>query len=575
MDAPFLSWPLRPELLTSLQAQGFTDPTDVQKATFPAVLEGRDVVVQSRTGTGKTLAFGLPLLQRLERGRGPVEVLIVLPTRELAAQVAGALGKLAEAVGVGVLVIAGGGSYRDQHMGLKGGAKVIVGTPGRLVDHIERKSLDLTRCVTLVLDEADEMLDMGFAEDLDKITAALPESRQTLLFSATLPSETRALAAKNLREPVTISVSIGLTAAPEIHHVAYECHREYKLDALVNVLHVENPALALIFCHTKVETEAVAERLGAEDFEVAFLHGDLAQAERNRTLAAFRRRQVRLLVATDVAARGIDVKGVTHVFNLGVTAQAETYVHRVGRTGRAGQSGTAVTFVPPQDMSRFRRILGKASIQLELRTVPQVEEVRARLRAGFQAALAETVTSVEPRIRSLADDLLAQMGPTDLVAALLQGNPAASALYDAGRDVPVPRPKRGPVRPGPFDGPPGPSGPPRDDARRDDRPPRKLSEWQDPGMERIWLGVGREHGLNPARLVSMASNEARVPREAFGPIAIHAWFTFFDVQDREAERVVETMRRLTWDGRPMRANLVPRVGEGGGPSARSGPPRRR
>ncbi|HEY9724245.1 MAG TPA: DEAD/DEAH box helicase, partial [Oscillatoriaceae cyanobacterium] len=297
MDPRFTDWELRPELLEGLARQELTNPTPVQQQAFPLVLEGRDLLVQSRTGTGKTLAFGLPILQRLSPEPGPVTALVVLPTRELAQQVSGALGRLAKPLGVEIATLFGGGSYRDQLRALRG-ARLVVGTPGRLCDHLERGSLDLSACTTLVLDEADEMLDMGFADELDRILTALPAERQSLLFSATMASEMRALAQKTLRDPITLAISSGLTAAPEIRHVGYEVFPDHKIDALVNVLHAERPELAIVFCHTKAETQDLATRLQDEGFKASHLNGDLPQVERTRTLGAFRRRQITILVAT-------------------------------------------------------------------------------------------------------------------------------------------------------------------------------------------------------------------------------------------------------------------------------------
>ncbi|MFN3431453.1 MAG: DEAD/DEAH box helicase, partial [Candidatus Sericytochromatia bacterium] len=242
---PFPQWELRQELLDGLAAQGFTEPTPVQQEAFPLVLAGRDLLVQSRTGTGKTLAFGLPILQRIQGTPGPVEALIVLPTRELALQVSSALSRLARPLGVEIATLYGGGSYRDQNRALNGGARLVVATPGRLCDHIDKGSVNLTQCRTLVLDEADEMLDMGFADELDKILNAVNDDRQSLLFSATMAPEMRTLAEKTLRNPHTLAISSGLTAAPSIEHVAYEVFREHRLDALLNVLHAEQPHLAI------------------------------------------------------------------------------------------------------------------------------------------------------------------------------------------------------------------------------------------------------------------------------------------------------------------------------------------
>ncbi|MEB3198888.1 MAG: DEAD/DEAH box helicase [Candidatus Sericytochromatia bacterium] len=593
---PFTSWELRPELLAGLEAQGLQTPTPVQSEAFPAVLSGRDLLVQSRTGTGKTYAFALPILQRLPVTERPrVDALIVLPTRELALQVATSITKLARPMGVEVAAVYGGGSYRDQLRAIAHGARIVVGTPGRLVDHLERERLDLSSCRTLVLDEADEMLDLGFAEELERIFSALPADRQSLLFSATLAPEIRALATKTLREPQEIRLSQGGKSAPEIQHVAYECFAEAKTDALVNVLHVDQPALAIVFCHTKLETEQIAERLREEGFSAGFLNGDLPQEARSRTLNQFRRGLIDLLVATDVAARGIDVKGVSHVYNLGVPRDPESYIHRVGRTGRAGASGEAVTFVPPRDAARFRRMLINAGVEIKTKPVPQPSDVRTKLRERFHEQLtARIATGPDPDYLALASELLGYIEPADLVAALLAGNEDARATLSAGNDIVVPRrPSPVAAASGPARAKPSPRGAkgdrpgeaapargarggetPKGQAGTDrpskgevrafvpdgeegpKRPLRRLSEHHEPGFTRLWLNQGKSHGLTRGALVKLVCGVGNVQGAAIGAIAIHPHFAFFDVRDADARRVSTQLNGMNYRGRALKANVV-------------------
>jgi ATP-dependent RNA helicase DeaD len=596
----FAEWPLREELRAGLEELGIETPTPVQTGAFPLVLEGRDLLVQSRTGTGKTLAFGLPLLQRLAEQEAPrprtPQVLVVLPTRELAIQVAGALGRMARPLGMEVATLFGGGFYRDQLRSLERGAPIVVGTPGRLCDHLERKSLDLSACMTLVLDEADEILDMGFAEELDQILAALPTERQSLLFSATMAPGTRALADKTLRDPQNLAISSGLTSAPEIAHVGYECFPDKKADALVNILHVDRPGLAIVFCHTKAETESLTDRLREEGFQSGHLNGDLPQAERTRVLNAFRRGHIEVLVATDVAARGIDVKGVSHVYNLGVPRDPETYIHRTGRTGRAGASGTAVTFVIPRDAPRFRRMLQNAGIKVDMKLLPQAADVRKKLREVFHEKLAERVErGPDADMLVLADELLAYIEPRDLVTALLEGDEAVKAALAAGVDLPQPRkpeprvaqvawdygnkpgqapggPKAPradrPDRPMKADNRPGRGPRPMTEGQQQDpdggeqdgrRPPRKLSEHHEPGMQRIWLNQGKAHRLMPGRLVQMVCSASGLKGDAIGAIAIHPFFCFFDVREGDAARVVGLLNGMSANGKQLKANLVERA----------------
>ena len=537
-SVPFSQWELRVGLVAALAEQGITVPTEVQQRCWPLVQAGRDLLVQSRTGTGKTLAFGLPILQGLPDGPGPVDALVVLPTRELAMQVATALGRL----GAKPALLYGGGAYSEQFRDLRAGARIVVGTPGRLCDHLSRGTLDLSTCRTLVLDEADEILDLGFADEVDRLLEALPAGRQSLLFSATLPPDMQALAAKTLRDPETVAVSTGLSVAVEIRHVAYEVHREFRSDALSNVLHVENPELAIIFCHTRAETEELAERLRGDGFRAAALHGDMAQAERTRTLNAFRRRQLRLLVATDVAARGIDVRGVTHVFNLAVPQSAETYIHRVGRTGRAGDSGMAVTFVAPRDALRFRRLLASAKVELQVRPLPQAEDVRRRLRESYHATVCRRLAEgVDPGLRLLAEELLAYLEPADALCALLGGDPAAQAVLGAGLEVPVPKKPR-PAAP----------------VARSAADRVASASPAQPGRRQVQVNVGRRDGLSLATLVRLLRKATGMPARAFGAITLFPHNSVVEVRAEEAERVAHLIEGHPFGSGVLKARCLPR-----------------
>jgi len=423
---------------------------------------------------------------------------------------------------------------------LRAGARSVVGTPGRRCDHLSRGTLDLSTCRTLVLDEADEILDLGFADELDRLLEALPAQRQSLLFSATLAPDMQALAAKTLRNPETVAVSTGLSVAVEIRHVAYEVHREFRSDALSNVLHVESPELAIIFCHTRAETEELAERLRGDGFQSAALHGDMAQAERTRTLNAFRRRQLRLLVATDVAARGIDVRGVTHVFNLAVPQSAETYIHRVGRTGRAGDSGMAVTFVAPRDAMRFRRLLASAKVELQVRPLPQADDVRRRLRESYHGTVCRRLAEgVDPGLRVLAEELLAYMEPADALCALLGGDPAAQAVLGAGLEVPVPRMPRAaaPVA--------------RSNASRAAASPTG------PGTRQVQVNVGRRDGLILATMVRLLRSATGMPARAFGSITLFPHSSVVEVRADEAERVAHLLEGHSFGSGVLKARCLP------------------
>ncbi|MCR5660976.1 MAG: DEAD/DEAH box helicase [bacterium] len=531
---PFSQWDISPEIKEKLLDQGITVPTPVQQECWNHAGAGRDLLVQSRTGTGKTFAFALPLLSRMEGGRGKAEILVVLPTRELAMQVSEAF----ESIGAETALLYGGSGYGEQFAALKAGIRIIIGTPGRILDHINKGTLDLSVCRTLVLDEADEILDMGFADELNAIFDTLPAVRQTLLFSATLPPEMEELASRTLRDPQRISISSGLAAATDVRHFAYEVLRDYRSDALSNVLHTEDPASAIIFCHTKAETEEINERLRADGFLCSALHGDMAQSERTRTLNAFRRRQLRFLVATDVAARGIDVRGITHVFNLSVPRNAETYIHRIGRTGRAGDRGTAVTFVAPRDMMRFRNLLKAAGITLEMRNLPQAEDVRISLRANFHALLCRRLEEgIAWGIDKLAEEVLGYLSPRDAVAALLSGDRRAEAVLSAGFDIPLSARKK------------------KDE--KSDKLRRKATLMKGtPGMTFIQVNIGKREGADAKKLIKTLRSLTGLEGKVFGRIDIRPHFSFVEVPEDMAEDIASSLEGAEVGDEELRARTA-------------------
>ncbi|HEY9856613.1 MAG TPA: DEAD/DEAH box helicase, partial [Stenomitos sp.] len=342
-------------ILDGVRSMGFTSPTPVQAAAIPEVLKGKDLLVQAKTGSGKTLAFGLPILARLDPASPDTQVLIIVPTRELAIQVAQEINKIGGHLGVLVSAIYGG-IKMDTQMTDLAWASVIVGTPGRLRDHISRGNLNLNHCKTVVLDEADEMLDMGFKDDLEFLLEAVPQPRTTLLFSATFPKAIENIGRKYMRNAEKIAVSSGLTTPVDITHRFVRVSESNRVDALISILQKDQPDLAFVFCKRKSETSSVARKLKAAGIRAGFLNGDMNQAQRNATMDQFRRHEINILVATDVAARGLDISGISHVFNLTVPMDTETYVHRSGRTGRAGKKGICITLVTPEEQRSFAKI---------------------------------------------------------------------------------------------------------------------------------------------------------------------------------------------------------------------------
>ncbi|MBM3985348.1 MAG: DEAD/DEAH box helicase, partial [Planctomycetes bacterium] len=382
--AGFAALGLSEALVEAVTSLGYEEPTAVQGQAIPAMLTGRDLVAQAATGTGKTAAFALPILQRLADAgpaRHRTRALVLVPTRELAIQVSEAVHRYARGTTVTVVPVYGGAPMPLQVRALKRGADVVVATPGRALDHLRRKTLDLSHVAVLVLDEADEMLDMGFADELDALLAATPAERQTALFSATMPAHIEAIARKHLREPQRLAVAREKPAAgklPKVRQVAYVVRRAQKADALGRVLDVEAPASALVFCRTRVEVDGLVETLNARGYRALALHGGLAQRQRDAVMGRFRDAKADLLVATDVAARGLDIRHLSHVVNFDLPSSSEAYVHRVGRTGRAGAEGTAITFVEPREHHLLRVIEKVTGQRVEIAPIPSVADLRAR-----------------------------------------------------------------------------------------------------------------------------------------------------------------------------------------------------
>src|SRR5215471_8058938 len=414
--------PLSRETLDALSAMGYTHPTPVQRAVFEPATRGLDLVVQARTGTGKTAAFGLPVVETtVRRNLAAVQVLVLCPTRELALQVTAELERLGRLRQIHPVAIYGGAPMNRQIEALGRGAQVVVGTPGRVLDHLRRGTLDASRVRMLVLDEADEMLSMGFERELSAILERLPAGRQTLLFSATIPPDIERMARERLREPQFITLSGDHVGALEVVHLVYLV-REDKLGALLRMLEVENPESAIIFCNTKVETERVAEGLERQGFTADWLNGDLPQSDREEVMRRTRQGKLRFLVATDVAARGIDISHLTHVINFDFPESAERYVHRTGRTGRAGRTGTAISLVAPQDIGHLYLLRLTYKIRPLEKQLPNAGERKTREETDLVQMLADAfgTTPPHPDDVALAKRLLSHDHAERIVAGLVR-----------------------------------------------------------------------------------------------------------------------------------------------------------
>lgn len=356
MAANFSALGIRPELTQFLKQTGITQPTPVQQQTIPVIFSGKDVIAQSQTGTGKTLAFLLPILERLRNSAPHVQALIVTPTRELTLQIRDEAAKLANLLNINVLAVYGGKDVDEQIRKLRGQPHLVIGTPGRLLDHVRRKTLVLSGVTKLVLDEADQMLHMGFLEEVEEVIQLTSPKRQTLLFSATMPPKVRSLAARYMTKPADIHVQTANVTLDEIKQIMIELPEAAKLDKLCSLIDEYQPYLAMIFCHTKERVKTLNTALIQRGYKVDELHGDLSQAKRTQVMKRFSEAKLQLLVATDIAARGLDIEGVTHVFSYDIPHDTESYIHRIGRTGRAGETGTAITFIAPGEHMYLRLI---------------------------------------------------------------------------------------------------------------------------------------------------------------------------------------------------------------------------
>jgi ATP-dependent RNA helicase DeaD len=527
---------LHPQLVQAVDERGYSEPTPIQSSIIPLMMAGQDVLGQAQTGTGKTAAFALPILQHITAGAGYTQALIVAPTRELAMQVSKAFYAYGRHREVRVLAIYGGQPYGRQINRLRKGVDVVVGTPGRLLDLIKRKALDLSQVRTVVLDEADEMLSMGFIEDIEAILEKTPDERQTALFSATLPPAIRRLADNYMRNPQSVTIQRQQLTVAAIEQRYYLVNEADKLSALTRLFEVEAISSALIFARTRLGTGELANELTVRGFPAEVLNGDLSQDARERVLARFRRNQVEVLVATDVAARGLDIDDISHVFNYDLPQDPEVYVHRVGRTGRAGKTGIAITLLTPKEKWRLRRIEKYARQKITKTALPTVEDIQARR----EAKLMEQVQVWLRRGRcSRERELVTQLVEEghDLLDI------AASALKVARAEEkqrPIPpigevvdyrqqqgRRRNGQIRPG------------KKRARKGNGRERNNKYAHEKGMVRLSLNAGKAQGTRPNDVVGTIAFHADIPGRTIGAIRIQKERTLVDIPEQFVTQVLE------------------------------------
>jgi ATP-dependent RNA helicase DeaD len=552
MTPRFTDLHLRPELEQAVSELGYTEPTPIQQGIIPLMLAGVDAIGQAQTGTGKTAAFAIPILNNLQTGKRLPQALVMAPTRELALQVAEAMTGLGQFCKVRVVAIYGGASYERQLSQLKRGVDVVVGTPGRLLDLLNRGALDLSEVSTLVLDEADEMLSMGFIEDIEVMLSATPTERQTALFSATLPAPIRKLSQKYMREPQAVTIGREQMTVAAIEQRYYLVNHADKTAALTRLFEVEEITSALIFARTRLGTRDLAAELTNRGFASEALNGDLSQESRESTLNRFRSGQIKVLVATDVAARGLDIEGISHVFNYDLSEDPEIYIHRVGRTGRAGRAGVAITLVTPAEKRRLRNVEAFIHQKLTPAPLPGVEEIMARRQKELVEKLLfwlkrgrckQERLIVEKLVGEGADvfDLAAvaikiaradeKMRPVAPVTEVLETPKERPGVDRPGRKIPL---RRGNLA-----------------AKAESRGGSRLSAQREAGMVSLSMNIGKTHGIRPADVVGAISYQANIPGSQLGKIFIQHDHTLVDVPEQLVGRVLANAGRYSIRKQPF------------------------
>ena len=566
--AGFAALGLRPELVQTLNDLGYEEPTPIQRETIPILLTGQDLLGQAATGTGKTAAFALPALNAIEPGFPDApSVLVLTPTRELAVQVSEAIVKYGKKLGAKVVPVFGGQPIGRQLGALDRGAHVVVATPGRAIDHIGRGSLRLDQIKTVILDEADEMLDMGFTDDIESILESTPDDRQTVMFSATMPPRINSIAKRHQRNPHKIKIGKAETQESQklIRQSVYYVKRNDKPYALGRILDIETPDAAIVFCRTRMDVDQLTATMGLRGYRAEALHGVMDQSQRDRVMARLRDGTVELLVATDVAARGLDVDTLTHVVNYDVPAAAESYVHRIGRVGRAGREGTAITLADPRDRRQLGNIERLMKTTIEVGKVPSVADLRARQVEVTVNQIREALTAVDLEdfnkvLHSLAgedSDRNIALAAIKLVhesrGAVIDEReiPDASLRNDRSKDF---KDKR-------SDG----KGRHRDDREWDDnksKGKKKFDRDDRSGKKRdfdnsdtafVFISLGRKSGVRPGDLVGAIANESGLTGRQIGPIRISEQHSVVGVPKDDLERVINAMDRATMRGKPVKA----------------------
>ncbi|SDN30112.1 DEAD/DEAH box helicase [Alkalicoccus daliensis] len=522
MEFKFEEFDIASSLKKAVKEMGFEAPSPIQEKVIPVILEKHDVIGQAQTGTGKTAAFGLPLINDVNSKQKHVQALVLTPTRELAIQVSGEFQKLSKFNKVQTLPVYGGQSIGHQIKSLKRGVQIVVGTPGRILDHVNRGTLKLDQISTLVLDEADEMLDMGFIDDIEKILKNASTERQTLLFSATMPPAIRKLSNKYMNSPKHVTIDKGEMTAPSIEQVYYKVLDKNKLESLCRIIDSETLDLGIIFCRTKKGVSELTESLQARGYAADGLHGDLTQSQRDGVMKKFRKSTIEFLIATDVAARGIDVNNVTHVINYDIPQDPESYVHRIGRTGRAGRDGIAITLVTPREMKHLRSIEREIKSKIPVRGIPSIEEVVEKQQEAWKHQIVQLIEDDQQDdslYSSLVADLLGEYPADKVVSSLMK-----LAFYSHEADEKTATQDFG-------------------------------ETGAQQGMTRFFINVGRNVDMTPKKLVEDVSKLVGISPKVIGKIDIFENFTFMEVPQESAPFVYEGLKYARVGG--AKINLEP------------------
>ncbi len=539
--APFRALGLSDAVMRAVVEAGFETPTPIQEQSIPILLKRGDLIGQAQTGTGKTAAFALPMAELLDSSKQHTQAIILLPTRELCIQVAQEMHNLSKYSRLKIVPVYGGQPIDRQFRSLMHGPQIVVGTPGRVLDHLRRGTLNLSQISMVVLDEADEMLNMGFLEDVEEILKSAPADRQTALFSATMPPRIAALARTYLKNAQRVTIESKHRTVDQITQKYYEVIPSQKVEALARILDMESPGSAILFCRTRREVDDLGEALQSRGFEAETLHGEMNQASRDRVMNRFRTGQVDLLIATDVAARGLDIDQITHVINYDIPWDVESYIHRIGRTGRAGRAGDAITLVSPRERFQLKQIERFINTPILAARVPSSADIASRRKETFKSSLKKALEegSYENHLSAVKEVMTeGKFDPTHIAAAamhLLWLEQKGVSPYEA-EEVDV------------------------------------FSDRVEQGMTRLFLQIGRQDGIRPTDIVGAIANEAGVAGNIIGAIDIMERSTFVDVPESVGKRVIEALSRTKIRGKSIHVDIARPRDEGAG--GFSGPPSR-